>query len=113
MNILKNLLMLMKIMPGKKVKLLVKAKLQGGTNNITDNEGKNLTSIAVLASFCSVDITPSVDFASNLIASHLGTCLSISQDRTKALVCYPSEPLVTEARSEERRVGKECRSMWS
>jgi len=81
----------------EKVKLLVKAKLQGGTNNPIDNEGKNLTSIAVLASFCSVDISPSVHFASNLVASHLGTCLSISQDRTKILVCYPPEPLVTEA----------------
>ncbi|GBC02926.1 hypothetical protein RclHR1_00490012 [Rhizophagus clarus] len=81
----------------EKVKLLVKAKLQGGTNNPIDNEGKNLTSIAILASLCSVDISPLVHFASSLIASHLGTCLSISQDRTKILVCYPSEPLVTEA----------------
>ncbi|CAI2177915.1 1964_t:CDS:2 [Funneliformis geosporum] len=81
----------------EKVKLLIKAKLQGGTNNPTDDEGKNLTSVALLASFCSVDISPSVHFASNLVASHLGTCLAISQDRTKILTCYPSEPLVTEA----------------
>jgi len=81
----------------EKVKLLVKAKIQGGTNNLVDDEKKNLTSVAVLASFCSVDISPSVHFASNLVASHLGTCLAISQDRTKILVCYPSEPLVTEA----------------
>src|SRR5947208_517611 len=60
-------------------------------------ERKTLTSIAILASLCSVDISPSVHFASNLIGSHLGTCLSISQDRTKVLVCYPPEPLITEA----------------
>src|SRR5581483_7060881 len=81
----------------EEVKLLVKAKIQGGTNNPVDNEKKNLTSVAVLASLCSVDISPSVHYASNLVASHLGTCLAISQDRTKILVCYPSEPLVTEA----------------
>jgi hypothetical protein len=81
----------------EQVKLLVKAKIQGGTNNLVDDEKKNLTSVAVLATFCSVDISPSVHFASNLVASHLGTCLAISQDRTKILVCYPSEPLVTEA----------------
>jgi len=81
----------------KKVKALVKAKLQGGTNNYIDEERKILTSIAVLASLCSIDISPSVYFASNLVASHLGTCLSISQDRSKILVCYPPEPLITEA----------------
>ncbi|CAG8626214.1 8838_t:CDS:2 [Funneliformis caledonium] len=43
------------------------------------------------------DISPLVHFASNLIGSHLGTCFAISQDRMKVLVCYPSEPLITEA----------------
>jgi hypothetical protein len=83
----------------EEVKALVKAKLQGGNNKFTElnEESKNLTSVAVLASLCSVDISPSVQIASSLVASHLGTCLAISQDRTKVLVCYPSEPLVTEA----------------
>jgi len=53
--------------------------------------------VAILASLCSVDISPSVYFTSSLIASHLGTCLAISQDRTKFLACYPPEPIVTEA----------------
>ncbi|RIA93600.1 hypothetical protein C1645_735376 [Glomus cerebriforme] len=82
----------------EKVKLLAKIKLQGGTNNsFINNEKNTFTSIAIFASFCSIDISSSVHFASNLIANHLGTFLSISQDRTKILVCYPSEPLVTEA----------------
>ncbi|GES84782.1 hypothetical protein RCL_jg24130.t1 [Rhizophagus clarus] len=83
-----------------KVKTLVMAKLQGGNIdfNVIDEENKNLTSVAVLASLCSVNISPSVvHIASNLVASHLGTCLAISQDRTKVLVSYPSEPLITEA----------------
>jgi len=86
-----------------KVIKLAKAKIQGGgelQEIIMDEnyeERKTLTSIAILASLCSVDISPSVHFASNLIGSHLGTCLAISQDRTKVLVCYPPEPLITEA----------------
>jgi hypothetical protein len=86
-----------------KVLNLVKAKIQGGgqlpeTNMDEYYEDKeNLTSVAILASLCSVDISPSVHFASNLVASHLGTCLAITQDRTKILVCYPPEPLITEA----------------
>lgn len=81
------------------VKVLVKAKLQGGSNDLIDGdeETKNLTSLAILASLCSVDISPSVHFSSNLIASHLGTCLAISQDKTKVLACYPPEPIITEA----------------
>ncbi len=81
------------------VKVLVKAKLQGGSNDLIygDEETKNLTSLAILASLCSVDISPSVYFSSNLIASHLGTCLAISQDKTRVLACYPSEPIITEA----------------
>jgi len=88
-----------------KVINLVKAKIQGGGEllvkgtNMDENyeERKILTSVAILASLCSVDISPSVHFASNLIGSHLGTCLAISQDRMKVLVCYPPEPLITEA----------------
>jgi len=50
-----------------------------------------------LAILCSVNISPSVYFSSNLIASHLSTCLAISQDKTKVLACYPSKPIITEA----------------
>ncbi|GBC09551.1 hypothetical protein RclHR1_08980001 [Rhizophagus clarus] len=84
---------------------LVKAKVQGGGELLVEEinmdesyeERKTLTSVAILASLCSVDISPSMHFASNLIGSHLGTCLAISQDRMKVLVCYPPEPLITEA----------------
>lgn len=84
------------------VKTLVKAKLQEGNIDFTDidEETKNFTSIAILASLCSVDIFPSTYVASSLIAGHLGTCLAISQDRTKVLVSYPPEPLVTEVAHE-------------
>jgi hypothetical protein len=88
-----------------KVINLVKAKIQGGgellvkETNLDEGyeEKKTLTCVAILASLCSVDISPSVHFASNLIGSHLGTCLAISQDRMKVLVCYPPEPVITEA----------------
>lgn len=84
---------------------LIKTKIQGGSELLDEEtnmdesyeERKTLTSVAILASLCSVDISPSVHFASNLIGSHLGTCLAISPNRMKVLVCYPPEPLITEA----------------
>jgi hypothetical protein len=63
----------------EKVKLLVKAKIQGGTNNLVDDEKKNLTSVAVLASLCSVDISPSVQVASSPILVPVLQSLKIGQ----------------------------------
>ncbi|CAG8698376.1 9121_t:CDS:2 [Funneliformis caledonium] len=73
--------------------------LQGASNdfNDSDEETKNLISLAILASLYSIDISSFVHFFSNLIASHLGTYLIISQDKIKVLACYPPEPIITEA----------------
>ncbi|CAG8713721.1 1255_t:CDS:2 [Funneliformis caledonium] len=43
------------------------------------------------------DISLSIHFSSNLIASYLGTCLVISQDKIKALAYYSPKLIITEA----------------
>ncbi|CAG8830236.1 20793_t:CDS:1, partial [Gigaspora rosea] len=58
---------------------------------------KNLITIAVIASLCSIDISPQEHFAGDLVASHLGTCIGISTGRTRILVSYPPEPVISEA----------------
>ncbi|CAG8571566.1 4681_t:CDS:2 [Funneliformis caledonium] len=80
---------------------LARVKLQGGgsvNRNLDVNvRKKNLITMAVIASLCSIDISPQEHFAGDLVASHLGTCIGISTDRTRILVSYPPEPVISEA----------------
>ena len=43
-----------------------------------------------------LDISPQSRFASELVASHMATCLAVSEDRERLIIAYPSEPLLSE-----------------
>ena len=43
-----------------------------------------------------LDISPQSQLASELVASHMATCLSVSEDRELLMIAYPSEPLLSE-----------------
>ncbi|CAG8517317.1 1923_t:CDS:1 [Funneliformis mosseae] len=75
---------------------LLKRKLLGGANNF-ENSRKGITSLAILSSVVGLDMSPQSKFASELVASHMATCLAVSEDRERLIVVYPSEPLLSEA----------------
>ena len=75
---------------------LLKRKLLGGANSF-ENSQVDITSLAILSSVVGLDISPQSRFASELVASHMATCLAVSEDRERLIVVYPSEPLLSEA----------------
>jgi len=75
---------------------LLKRKLLGGANSF-ENSQIDITSLAILSSVVGLDISPQSQFASELVASHMATCLAVSEDRERLIIVYPSEPLLSEA----------------
>lgn len=75
---------------------LLKRKLLGGAHNF-ENSQKDITSLAILSSVIGLDMSPQSQLASELVASHMATCLAVSKDRERLIVIYPSEPLLSEA----------------
>jgi len=53
---------------------LLKRKLLGGANNFETSQ-KGITSLAILSSLVGLDISPQSQLASELVASHMATCL--------------------------------------
>ena len=51
----------------------------------------------IAASVAQLDISPVSSLASDLVHSHLGTLIAVSEDRKATLVGYPSEPVVARA----------------
>jgi hypothetical protein len=43
------------------------------------------------------DMSLQFQLASELVASHMATCLSVSEDRERLIIAYPSEPLLSES----------------
>ena len=41
-------------------------------------------------------MSPQSQLASELVASHMATCLSVSEGRKQLMIAYPSEPLLSE-----------------
>ena len=41
-------------------------------------------------------MSPQSQLASELVASYMATCLSISKDRKRLIIAYPSKPLLSE-----------------
>ncbi|CAG8464774.1 6655_t:CDS:2 [Diversispora eburnea] len=75
---------------------LLKRKLLGGANHF-ENSRKDISSLAILSSLIGLDISPQSQLASELVASHMATCLAVSEDREQLIIVYPSEPLLSEA----------------
>uniref|UniRef100_A0A1D1ZLT8 Serum albumin n=1 Tax=Anthurium amnicola TaxID=1678845 RepID=A0A1D1ZLT8_9ARAE len=75
---------------------LLQIKLFGGVNAFKDSK-KKMSSIAILSVLVCLDISPQSKIASDLVASHMATCVAVSRDRERLLVRYPSEPLLAEA----------------
>jgi hypothetical protein len=75
---------------------LLKRKLLGDADSF-ENSQKSITSLAILSSLVGLDISPQSQMASKLVASHMATCLAVSEDRERLIITYPSEPLLSEA----------------
>ena len=78
-----------------------------------------LLRLAVLACACAAAVTPARDFRSaevhpndyptTLAVQHMGKLVAEQSKGKMGIKVYSSGALGTEKRSEERRVGKECR----
>ena len=53
--------------------------------------------LAVLCCRFQLSVAPAAKLASTLVAAHMATCVSISEDRHNVLTTYPSEPVLAEA----------------
>src|ERR1051325_2883433 len=78
-----------------KLKNLLRRKLFGGVDRFEDSKQEN-SSLAILSSVIGLDMSPQSQLASELVASHMATCLSVSEDRERLIIAYPSEPLLSE-----------------
>ncbi|CAI2170008.1 6307_t:CDS:2 [Funneliformis geosporum] len=78
-----------------KLKNLLLRKLLGGANSFESSK-QEISSLAILSSVIGFEMSPQSQLASELVASHMATCLSISEDRERLIVAYPSEPLLSE-----------------
>jgi hypothetical protein len=78
-----------------KLKNLLKRKLLDGANSFESSK-QEISSLAILSSVIGLDMSPQSQLASELVASHMATCLSVSEDRERLIIAYPSEPLLSE-----------------
>lgn len=78
-----------------KLKNLLRRKLLGGVDSFEDSK-QEISSLAILSSVIGLDMSPQSQLASELVASHMATCLSVSEDRERLIIAYPSEPLLSE-----------------
>src|ERR1051325_12248944 len=78
-----------------KLKNLLRRKLLGGVDSFDDSK-QEISSLAILSSVIGLDMSPQSQLASELVASHMATCLSVSEDRERLIIAYPSEPLLSE-----------------
>jgi hypothetical protein len=78
-----------------KLKNLIRRKLLGGANRF-DESKKEISTLAILSSTVGIDMSIQSQLASELVASHMATCLSVSEDREQLIIAYPSEPLLSE-----------------
>ncbi|KAG9284255.1 hypothetical protein G9A89_002065 [Geosiphon pyriformis] len=79
----------------KELVSLLKIKLFGGASSFKDSE--EMSSIAVLSVLVCLDISPQSKIPSDLVTSHMATCVAVSRDGERLLIRYPSEPLLAEA----------------
>ena len=77
------------------LKNLLRRKLLGGVDSFKDSK-QEISSLAILSSVIGLDMSPQSQLASELVASHMATCLSVSEDRERLIIAYPSEPLLSE-----------------
>jgi hypothetical protein len=78
-----------------KLKNLLERKLLGGANNFEESR-QDISSLAILSSIIGFDMSPQSQLASELVASHMATCISVSEDRERLIITYPSEPLLSD-----------------
>jgi hypothetical protein len=78
-----------------KLNNLLRRKLLGGADNFVQSR-QEISSLAILSSVVGFDMSPQSQLASELVASHMATCLSVSEDRERLIIAYPSEPLLSE-----------------
>ncbi|CAG8625536.1 14490_t:CDS:2 [Funneliformis mosseae] len=76
-------------------KIFLGERLLGGANNF-ESSTREISSLAILSSVIGLDISPQSQLASELVASHMATCLFVSEDRERLIIAYPSEPLLSE-----------------
>ena len=77
------------------LKNLLRRKLFGGVDRFEDSKQEN-SSLAIISSVIGLDMSPQSQLASELVASHMATCLAVSEDRERLIIAYPSEPLLSE-----------------
>src|SRR5438128_8767963 len=78
-----------------KLKNLLERKLLGGANNFEESQ-QDISSLAILSSIIGFDMSPQSQLALELVASHMATCVSVSEDREWLIITYPSEPLLSD-----------------
>ncbi|PKC56318.1 hypothetical protein RhiirA1_429196 [Rhizophagus irregularis] len=78
-----------------KLKNLLSRKLLGGANSFKESQ-QEISSLAILSSVIGIDMSPQSRLTSELVASHMTTCLALSEDRERLIIAYPSEPLLSE-----------------
>ncbi|CAI2196471.1 1713_t:CDS:1, partial [Funneliformis geosporum] len=78
-----------------KLKNLLERKLLGGANNFEESQ-QDISSLAILSSIIGLDMSPQSQLASELVASHMTTCVSVSEDRERLIIAFPSEPLLSD-----------------
>jgi len=77
------------------LKNLLRRKLFGRANSF-ENSKQEISSLAILSSVIGLDVSPQSQLVSELVALHMATCLSVSEDRERLIIAYPSEPLLSE-----------------
>lgn len=78
-----------------KLNNLLRRKLLGGADNFIESR-QEISSLAILSLVVGFDMSPQSQLASELVASHMATCFSVSEDRERLIIAYPSEPLLSE-----------------
>ncbi|GBB88042.1 hypothetical protein RclHR1_14590004 [Rhizophagus clarus] len=76
-----------------KLKNLLERKLLGGANNFEESR-QDISSLAILSSIIGLGMSPQSQLASELVASHMATCVSVSEDRERLIITYPTEPIL-------------------
>ena len=68
-----------------RLKNLLRRKLLGGADNFIESK-QEISSLAILSSVVGFDMSPQSQLASELVASHMATCLSVSEDREQLII---------------------------